>query len=136
MHARRQFQAALLLRRELRPLLTNLKILDWVVAAVRGGQAINDRAFMGLTALIDALWERRVEDGGRLDRSHLLMRLGTIEAASLGTGVPRMELATADQSALAALPQGPPAPALTCLMAMPPNGARRLAPSQWIIERR
>jgi hypothetical protein len=91
------------LRPELRPLLTNLKILDWVVAAVRGGQAINDRAFMGLTALIDALWERWVEDGGRLDRSHLLMRLGTLEAATLGRGVPRMELATGDQGALAAL---------------------------------
>jgi hypothetical protein len=91
------------LRPELRPLLTNLKILDWVVAAVRGGQAINDRAFMGLTALIDALWERWVDDGGRLDRSHLLMRLGILEAATLGAGVQRLELATGDQSVLAAL---------------------------------
>ena len=64
---------------------------------------INDRAFMGLTALIDALWERWVEDDGRLERSHLLIRLGTLEAATLGTGVQRMELATADQGALAAL---------------------------------
>src|SRR6516165_5301213 len=46
------------LRPELRPLLTNLKVLDWVVAATRSGTVINDSSFIGLTNLVDALWER------------------------------------------------------------------------------
>ena len=49
------------LRSELRPLLINLKVLDWVVAAARSGTAINDPSFVGLTYLIDALWERWIE---------------------------------------------------------------------------
>jgi hypothetical protein len=39
------------LRAELRPLLTNLKILDWVVCAVRSGKAIDEGRIIGLTAL-------------------------------------------------------------------------------------
>ena len=91
------------LRPELRPLLTNLKVLDWVVAAVRSGQAIDARAVVGLTTLIDALWERWVEDGGHLGRSHLLMRLATLEAATLSAGVPRLQLEHSEQPALQAL---------------------------------
>ena len=91
------------LRPELRPLLTNLKVLDWVVAAVRSGQAIDARTVVGLTTLIDALWERWVEDGGDLGRSHLLMRLGALEAGTLTAGVPRLQLVHSEQPALQAL---------------------------------
>ena len=45
------------LRTEIRPLLTNLTILDWVVSVVRSGRSIDDRFIIGLTALIDRLWE-------------------------------------------------------------------------------
>jgi hypothetical protein len=58
------------LRPELRPLLTNLKVLDWVVAAAQSETAINDPSFIGLTNLIDALWERWIEgDTDGLGRS-------------------------------------------------------------------
>ena len=92
------------LRPELRPLLTNLKILDWVVAAARSGKAINTASFFGITNLIDALWERWVEgDTDRLGRSHLLMRLGVLEGDTLSASVPRMQLDQSEQVALAGL---------------------------------
>jgi hypothetical protein len=80
-------------RPELRPLLTNLKVLDWVVAAARSGTAINNPSFIGLTYLIDALWERWIEgDSDGLGRSRVLMHLGILEGDTLGSGVPRMQL--------------------------------------------
>ncbi len=81
------------LRPELRPVLTNLKILDWVVAAVRAGTALDDSSIVGLTSLIDRLWERWVEGSDQgLARSHFLMRLSTLEAETLDAGVPRRRL--------------------------------------------
>jgi hypothetical protein len=92
------------LRPELRPLLTNLKVLDWVVAAARSGTAINDPSFIGLTYLIDALWERWIEgDSDGLGRSRVLMRLAVLEGYTLATGVPRMQLEASEQPALGAL---------------------------------
>jgi hypothetical protein len=92
------------LRPELRPLLTNLKVLDWVVAAARSGTAINDPSFIGLTYLIDALWERWIEgDSDGLGRSRALMHLGILEGDSLATGVPRMQFDASEQPALGAL---------------------------------
>ena len=92
------------LRPELRPLLTNLKVLDWVVAAARSGTAINDPSFIGLTNLIDALWERWVEgDSDGLGRSRVLMHLGILEGDTLSAGIPRMQLEHSEQGALAAL---------------------------------
>jgi hypothetical protein len=92
------------LRPEVRPLLTNLKVLDWVVTAVRAGGDIGAPAFTGITQLIDALWERWVEgDDAGPSRSHLLMHLATLEAETLSTGVPRMQLEYAEQSALPGL---------------------------------
>lgn len=49
------------LRPELRALLTNLKILDWLVAAARSGKAINPTSIISVSYLMDALWERWVE---------------------------------------------------------------------------
>jgi hypothetical protein len=92
------------LRPELRPLLTNLKVLDWVVAAARSGTAIDDPSFIGLTYLIDALWERWIEgDSDGLGRSRALMHLGILEGDTLATGVPRMQFEASEQSSLGAL---------------------------------
>jgi hypothetical protein len=89
---------------ELRPLLTNLKVLDWVVAAARSGTAIDDPSFIGLTYLIDALWERWIEgDSDGLGRSRALMHLGILEGDTLATGVPRMQFEASEQPALGAL---------------------------------
>jgi len=94
------------LRAEIRPLLTNLKILDWVVDVVRSGRSIDDRSIIGLTALIDRLWDRWVEgDDDGLSRSHLLMQLATLEAETLSAGVPRRQLGHAEQQTLPALLQ-------------------------------
>jgi hypothetical protein len=92
------------LRPELRPLLTNLKILDWVVATARSGTAINSASFVGITNLIDALWERWIEgDTDGLGRSHLLMRLGILDGDTLSASVPRMQLEQSEQAALGSL---------------------------------
>lgn len=92
------------LRPELRPLLTNLKILDWLVAAARSGKAINPASIIGVSYLVDALWERWVEgDADQLGRSHLLMRLGELEGDTLLASVPRMQLEQSEQAALGSL---------------------------------
>jgi hypothetical protein len=81
-----------------------LKVLDWVVTAVRAGGDIGAPAFTGVTQLIDALWERWVEaDDAGPSRSHLLMHLGILEAESLSAGVLRMQLEYAEQAALPGL---------------------------------
>jgi hypothetical protein len=92
------------LRPELRPLLTNLKILDWLVAAARSGKAINPASIIGVSYLVDALWERWVEgDTDQLGRSHLLIRLGTLEGDTLLASVQRVQLEQSEQAALGSL---------------------------------
>ena len=92
------------LRPELRALLTNLKILDWLVAAARSGKAINPTSIISVSYLMDALWERWVEgDADQLGRSHLLMRLGMLEGDTLLASVPRMQLEQSEQAALGSL---------------------------------
>ena len=92
------------LRPELRGLLTNLKILDWLVAAARSGKAINPASIISVSYLMDALWERWVEgDADQLGRSHLLMRLGMLEGDTLLASVPRMQLEQSEQAALGSL---------------------------------
>jgi hypothetical protein len=92
------------LRPELRPLLTNLKVLDWLVAAARSGKAINPASIIGVSYLVDALWERWVEgDTDQFGRSHLLMRLGTLEGDTLLASVQRMQLEQSEQAALGSL---------------------------------
>jgi hypothetical protein len=92
------------LRPELRPLFTNLKILDWLVVAARSGKAIDPASIIGVSYLVDALWERWVEgDTDQLSRSHLLMRLGTLEGDTLVASVPRMKLEQSEQAVLGSL---------------------------------
>ena len=84
--------------------MTNLKILDWLVAAARSGKAINPASIISVSYLMDALWERWVEgDTDQLGRSHLIMRLGTLEGDTLLASVPRMQLEQSEQAALGSL---------------------------------
>jgi hypothetical protein len=92
------------LRPELRELLTNLKLLDWVVRATNAGLEFGDGQPVTLTALVDRLWERWIEeDGSAYARSGLLMKIGDLEAASLADGVPRKNLQYQEQEVLSSL---------------------------------
>ena len=91
---------------QLRPLLTNLKVLDWFARTLPKSQAADDQQYVGLTAVIDQLWRLWTEsptDG--LARSHLLMKLATAEAETLSRGVPRTQLGHAEQHTLRGLEQ-------------------------------
>ena len=91
---------------QLRPLLTNLKVLDWFARMRPKSQAANDQQYVGLTAVIDQLWRLWTEspaDG--LARSHLLMKLATTEAENLSRGVPRTQLGHGEQQTLRGLEQ-------------------------------
>ncbi len=92
------------LRTEFRPLLTNLKILDWVIRASQSGKAL-DSTMLSLTTLIDWLWEHWVEGDGsdNLARSQLLKHIATIEAETLSTSVTPGQLGHAEQHTLHAL---------------------------------
>ena len=91
-------------RPELRPLLTNLKILDWCARTLQAGSIDQDHPLLGLTALIDLLWEHWVEAGDdSLARSHVLMRIATLEAEALSAGVPRLSLDHGEQQTLPGL---------------------------------
>ncbi len=89
------------LRAEFRPLLTNLKILDWVIRASQSGKAL-DSTMLSLTTLIDWLWEYWVEGDGsdNLARSQLLKHIATIEAETLSTSVAPGQLGHAEQHTL------------------------------------
>jgi hypothetical protein len=92
------------LRAEVRPLLTNLKVLDWVVRAALSSEVLDGGRTVGLTTLIERLWERWVEGGeDGFARGGLLMRLATLEAETLSAGVPRARLEYAEQLAIPAL---------------------------------
>ena len=85
-------------------LVDALKILDWLVAAARTGKAISPASIIGVSHMIDALWERWVEgDTDQLGRSHLLMRLGTLEGDTLLASVQRAQLEQSEQAALGSL---------------------------------
>jgi hypothetical protein len=92
----------LALRPQLRPLLTNLKVLDWFVRTPPPPEAAE--LYTTLTAVIDRLWQLWTEapaDGPA--RSGLLMKLAAIEAETLSRGVPRTELNHDEQHTLPSL---------------------------------
>ena len=93
---------SLILRPELRSLLTNLKILDWFARTLPAGH--DNQSYRGLTAIIDQLWEFWTEgpDGG-FARSHLLMNIAAAEADAMTRGVPRLQIGYAEQAALPSL---------------------------------
>lgn len=90
-------------RPELRPILTNLKILDWLVNVAQSGTMINGQSFVGLTALINLLWEHWIEghENDSLTRSNLLMQLAVQEAETWSSSIPRRQID--NQMALQAL---------------------------------
>ncbi len=91
---------------QLRPLLTNLKVLDWFARTLPNSQSATDRQYVGLTTVIDQLWRLWTEspsDG--LARSALLMELAIAEAETLSRGVPRTHLGHAEQQTLRGLEQ-------------------------------
>jgi hypothetical protein len=90
------------LRPELRPLLTNLKVLDMTARTLHSEISLGSRPFVGLTTLIDILWEDWIEhrEGGR---SHVLKTVATQEADRLSNGVSRQSLGFAEQQALPGL---------------------------------
>lgn len=91
-------------RPELRPLLTNLKILDWCARTLQTASIRQDHPVRGVTAIIDLLWEHWAERGeDSLARSHLLMRIATLEPERLSSGVPRLSLTHNEQEALSGL---------------------------------
>ena len=93
-------------RPELRSVLTNLKILDWFARTLANDAAAGEQTHVGLTGLIDQLWEHWTDGpGDGFARSHLLMSLATAEADALSRGVPRNQIGYAEQAALPALIQ-------------------------------
>jgi hypothetical protein len=94
------------LHQDMRPLLRNLKILDWVVRASSSGSGFSGAQVTGLISLIDYLWERWMEaDGGGIAQGGLLKKLATLEASTLASGVPATRLEHAEQQSLPALIQ-------------------------------
>jgi hypothetical protein len=90
------------LRPEIRPLLSNLKVLDMTARTLHSDKSLGSRPVVGLTTLIDILWEDWIEhrEGGR---SHLLKSVAIHEADRLSNGVSRQSLGFAEQQALPSL---------------------------------
>lgn len=90
------------LKRELKTVLRNLKVLDWVAdCCIRTGTP-DLRRWIGLTDLIDWIWESWVEQGdNRHARSSALKRIAELEGGLLTVGVPTAEL----QSHVETLPE-------------------------------
>lgn len=92
------------LRDELRPLLRNLKILDWVISAHQTGADFQSANIVGLPSLIDYLWNRWVEgEPGDVARGGLLKKLATIEGERLDFGVALTEFDHAELQSVSRL---------------------------------
>lgn len=89
---------------EMRPLLRNLKILDWVVCAVQSGRELGAANLTGLISLIDYLWSRWIESDERgIAGGGLLKKIAVVEASGLAAGVPLTSLEYSEQQALTSL---------------------------------
>lgn len=92
------------LRRELRSLLRNLKILDWVARASQDGSSVSQANVIGLTSLITYLWDRWIEAGEMtIARSGLLKRIAEREADTLASGVPLSDLSHGEHASIGPL---------------------------------
>lgn len=88
-------------RRELRSLLQNLKILDWVAIAAATRNDVATRAWVGLSELMDCVWDYWIgSDSDRLARAGVLKKLAQIDGAGL---VAAMPLSALDQTELRTL---------------------------------
>ncbi len=89
---------------DLKSLLQNLKILDWVLLAAKSGCDLNASGVTGLISLIDFLWKSWIETGEHsIGRSGLLKRIAEMEASSFSIGVPLDQLATPEHQVLKSL---------------------------------
>ena len=89
---------------DLKPLLRNLKILDWVLHVGKSGAKLDSTTASGLISLIDYLWSSWVEvTDDSIARSGLLKRLGDYEAASYADGVPLDQFDTSQHQILRSL---------------------------------
>jgi hypothetical protein len=76
-------------RPEIKPLLLNLKVLDLTARTLGDAEALKDRPLIGLTTLIDILWEDWIQRGDdKYGRSHVLQKIGIHEADNLSSGIP------------------------------------------------
>lgn len=92
------------LHRDMRPLLRNLKILDWVVRAANSGRRLGDEQVTGLIALIEYLWNRWIESDDRgTGGGGVLKKIAALEAGTLESGVPLASLEYAEQQATTSL---------------------------------
>jgi len=90
-----------LIRRELRTALANLKILDWLASDSDGFEESEVQSWAGITGVINALWGRWVgNDSASASRSGVMKRLGRLEGEGLLRGVGTSELDTAEHGAL------------------------------------
>jgi hypothetical protein len=77
----------LLVREELQPILRNLMVLDWVLKA-DVAQRLSPSEWVGVTDVIDCIWERWTGEGAkRLARDLLLRTLGEREGEKLSVAV-------------------------------------------------
>jgi len=75
------------LSRDIRPILRNLKILDWIVIAAIGDPGVDSRGWVGTCDVIKWIWERWIShDQARHARAETLKQLGSIEGEILGSG--------------------------------------------------
>ena len=89
------------LHHDLRPLLRNLKILDWVVRASGAGHGIGQTSPGGLIPLIDYLWERWVESDDRgTAAGNLLKKIAVAEAATFSPDIPLTNLSHSEHQAV------------------------------------
>ena len=78
----------LLLREELKPLLRNLMVLDWVLRADIAQRFSPSRPWIGATEIIDHIWERWIGPSSKsLARDSLLRTLGRREGERLSGAV-------------------------------------------------
>jgi hypothetical protein len=93
-------------RPEVRPLLSNLKVLDLAARTLRLEQALSSEPVRGLTGLIDVLWDDWAGEGAAAySRTHVLQSIAAAEADHLSVGVTRLSLGYAEQQALKPLEQ-------------------------------
>jgi hypothetical protein len=86
---------------DLRPVLRNLKVLDWVVNAASNDPQVDARGWVGVSDVADWLWETWLSVGpNRHARAEALKKLGEKEGETLTSGVSIRDLSDSDRGVL------------------------------------
>jgi len=89
------------LSRDLRPVLRNLKVLDWVVNAASSDTRVDARGWVGVSDVVDWLWETWFAPGSnRYERAEAIKSIGEVEGDTLATGVSVRELTDSGRGVL------------------------------------